>query len=176
MANPSKTLKVLGEDVVHFVSFLNALATGWIFVIMLIMVCDILGRVIFNHPLTGTPEIVRISLVGIVFLQMPHTFWMGRHIRSDLIVNRLRTRYRDLLNTASFLFIALVFWGILFSSYGTTVTSWKLLEIEGEGALRVPVYPIRTIIMMGSFFTASMFTFRFIRNLVLMAQKKSVGR
>ena len=54
-------------------SVMNAVATFWIFVIMFLMTGDVLGRVLFNRPITGTPEIVKVSIVGIVFLQIPHT-------------------------------------------------------------------------------------------------------
>ena len=36
------------------------------------------------------------------------------------------------------------------SSWSGTIYAWKIFEYEGEGALRVPVYPIKSLILLGS--------------------------
>ena len=160
---------------VKMVSVMNALATGWIFFIMLLMVADVAGRALFNHPIAGTPEIVKVSLVGIIFLQMPHTFWVGRHIRSELIVSRLKSPYRDLLEMTARLLVVLIFLGIFVSSWDRTLNSWTLLEFEGEGALRVPVYPIRTLILVGSILTSCLFVYRFFESAVHLIKRRDRG-
>ena len=140
----------LENGVIKFTSGMNAVATFWIFVIMFLMTGDVLGRVLFNHPITGTPEIVKVSIVGIVFLQIPHTLWINRHIRSDVIIARLKPNTQQIIHILVYLLGVAVFVGIFYSSWGDTITAWQKHEIEGEGALRVPVYPIRTIILLGS--------------------------
>ena len=87
MAAP--TVQGVGKGFVKFVSILNAMATLWIFLIMFLTTADVLGRMFFNAPITGTPELIKVSLVGIVFMQLSHTFWMNRHIRSELILSKL---------------------------------------------------------------------------------------
>lgn len=158
----------VGKGFVKFVSALNAMATVWIFLIMFLTTGDVLGRVFFNAPITGTPELIKVSLVGIVFMQLPHAFWMNRHIRSDLILTKLGPTSRELFNGLAYLVGAAVFLGIFATSWSVTVTSWEILEYEGEGALRVPVYPIRTIILLGSLVTSILFTVRFIQKIRLM--------
>lgn len=140
-----------------FTAVLNAIATIWIFAIMFLMAGDVLGRIFLNHPITGTPELVKISIVGIVFMQMPHTLLKGRHIRSEIIVQRLKITKSIWLELLASLAGALVFIALFVASWSATVTSWEILEYEGEGALRVPVYPIRSIILLGSALTAIIF-------------------
>jgi TRAP-type mannitol/chloroaromatic compound transport system permease small subunit len=57
---------------------------------------------------------------------------------------------REVLNVPIYLLGATIFVLIFISNWGPTLLSWKILEIEGEGALQVPVYPVRSIILLGS--------------------------
>jgi TRAP-type C4-dicarboxylate transport system permease small subunit len=102
---------------------------------------------------------------------------MNRHIRSELILSKLGPINRELFNSLAYLMGAAVFFGILVTSWSATVTSWEILEYEGEGALRVPVYPIRTIILLGSLVTSVLLTVRFIQNIRIMfrANRKKEG-
>ena len=68
-----------------------------------------------------------------------------------------------------------VFVGIMWASWGDTIIAWQKLEIEGEGALRVPVYPIRTIIILGSLMTAIHFAIKVIQTVMDM-RKNPPGR
>ena len=73
-------------------ALLNAVGTAWIGVITVLITCDILGRVLFNSPIIGVPEIVKVSVVAIVWLQMSYTLKIGGHIRSDVVLDRLSPR------------------------------------------------------------------------------------
>jgi TRAP-type mannitol/chloroaromatic compound transport system permease small subunit len=90
-------------------------------------------------------------------MQMPHTLLKGRHIRSEIIINRLNVSKSMWLELLSSVAGALVFIALFVASWPATITSWEILEYEGEGALRVPVYPIRSIILLGSALTAIIF-------------------
>jgi TRAP-type C4-dicarboxylate transport system permease small subunit len=158
-------IRGVGKGFAKFVSALNAMATAWIFLLMFLTTADVLGRVLFSAPITGTPELIKVSLVGIIFMQLPHTFWMNRHIRSELILTKLGPTGRELLNSLAYLVGAAVFVGIFATSWSGAVMSWEILEYEGEGALRVPVYPIRTLILLGSLVTSILLTVRFIQNI-----------
>ena len=174
MANP--VTNRFGKGFLKVVSAMNAIATFWIFLIMFLMTGDVFGRVLFSLPITGTPELVKVSLVGIIFMQMPHTFWMNRHIRSEFILMKVGPVSRGVLNCVAYLLGAAIFLGIFVSSWSATVMSWDILEFEGEGALRVPVYPIRTIILVGSSLTAILFAVRFIQNIHLISKISRQGK
>lgn len=142
--------KAAGKAFLSLSAGMSKLAAFWIFVLMVFMIADILGRVLFNHPLQGTYEIVKVSIVGIVFLQAPHTLWRDRHIRSHLLLATLGPRPREVLNTFTHLLGTAVFALIFLSNWAPTLLSWRILEIEGDGTLRVPVYPVRSILLLGS--------------------------
>ena len=49
---------------------LNVIGTAGIFLLMLLINADVLGRSLFDRPISGVPEIVSLSIVAIVFLQI----------------------------------------------------------------------------------------------------------
>jgi TRAP-type mannitol/chloroaromatic compound transport system permease small subunit len=149
----------------RFGSVLNACASFWIFLIMFLVTGDVLGRVLLNHPITGTPEFVKVSIVGIVFMQIPHTLWMRRHIRSEILIRRVNGAARELFNVFAYLLGLSVFLAIFISTWDATVTSWQILEFEGEGAVRIPTYPIRTLILLGSAMTAILYASRLFQSI-----------
>ena len=56
---------------------------------IMFVVLDVGGRVLFNFPLTGVPEIIKISNPMIAFLQITYVLYAGRHIRTDILIDRM---------------------------------------------------------------------------------------
>ncbi len=71
----------------------NVVATLWILGLMVLIVADVLGRETLGQPIAGVPEMVKYSIVGIVFLQIAHTHRKGEMIRSTGILGMLTARY-----------------------------------------------------------------------------------
>ena len=68
---------------------MNVLGTCMVMFIMLVVLTDVAGRFLFSKPLTGTPEIVAMSIAVIVYLQFPSTLRAGRVISADGLVEML---------------------------------------------------------------------------------------
>lgn len=166
-----QAMENLRKAFLRFGSVLNACASVWIFLIMFLVTGDVLGRVFLNHPITGTPEFVKISIVGIVFMQIPHTLWMKRHIRSDMLLQRMGGGVREMFHAFSYLLGLAIFLVIFVSSWDPTMTAWEILEFEGEGAVRIPTYPIRTLILIGSAMTALIYAGRLFQSLRMIVKK-----
>jgi len=130
---------------------LLATAAMLAFLICFLVCADVIGRVVFNSPVKGTPEIVSFSIVVICFLQAPFAIRSGGMIHVDAITSHLAPRLRRALEIISYLlgiaFFALVCWG----SFEPALHAWNSNEFEGEGALRVPVWPTRFIVILGTF-------------------------
>ena len=62
---------VLTRVFARVLQILSSLGTAWIFLLMLVITVDVVGRTAFTSPLPGVPELVSISIVGIVFLSLP---------------------------------------------------------------------------------------------------------
>ena len=61
---------------------------------------------------------------------------------------------QKLMRTLSSLLGFLFFLAIVYSSWGPFVEAASIGEYEGEGALRVPTYPVRLLIVLTSVFAA----------------------
>lgn len=133
---------------------LLATAAMLAFLICFLVCADVIGRVVFNSPVKGTPEMVSFSIVIICFLQAPFAIRSGGMIFVDAVTSRLPPLAQRVLEIISYLlgitFFALVCWG----SLDPAMHAWTSNEFEGEGALRVPVWPARFIIILGTFLAA----------------------
>ena len=155
----------------YFTAGIGVLASFWLLVLTFLMSSDVLGRIFFNSPIIGTPEIVKVSIVAIVFLMIPHTLYQKRHIRSDIILSRVGSVTREIINAPIYLLGAALFIVVFKSSWPSAVNSWQLLEYTGEGAVRVPTYPVRTIILLGSVTTAIHFLAQFVQSIIFIYRR-----
>jgi TRAP-type C4-dicarboxylate transport system permease small subunit len=141
---------VLERTANQLVRILLAIAAIIIFCLSFLVVADVLGRAVFNSPVKGTPEIVSMSIVIICFLLAAYAVQSGAMLRTDVIVGMFGSRGQDFADLLSGLlgvvFFALIVWG----SFEPTIHAWTSGEFEGEGALRVPVWPARVVVMAGA--------------------------
>lgn len=136
---------------------LNALGTLWIVALMLLVNSDVLGRELFNAPVRGTTELVALSIVGIVFLQLADTLATGRLTRADVLLDRLK-RVRPwlaaLLQAVYHVVGALLMAVILWAAWEPLVESIRIQEYVGAlGDFTAPVWPVRLIMLIGMLVT-----------------------
>lgn len=141
----------------RLVRLLLAAAALLAFSLSFLVVADVVGRVAFNSPVQGTPEIVSMSIVIICFLLAGYAVQSGGMLSADVLVDMLGASARvwvalitGLLGTGFFFLIA---WG----SVEPLGHAWNSGEFEGEGALRVPVWPARLVVLLGSFLVAMIY-------------------
>ncbi len=128
---------------------LMVLAAFWAFVLCFITLADIICRAL-NYPLQGTKEIIANSVVIIVFLQIGFAVRSRSMLGADFLINSFGPNTRRYLAVFGFLLGAL-FFAILFKgAIGPALRSYANGEFDGEGALRVPVWPTRFTILIGS--------------------------
>ena len=137
----------------YIISVMNSIGTAWVFVLLAIINLDILGRAIFNHPLRGVPEIVSLSIVACVFLQLAHTLKVGRLTRSEVLLNFLDARLPWLSGIIKGIY-SLVGAGLMMlllqASYPLFTKAWQIDEYVGaEGDFTAPVWPVKLIILVG---------------------------
>lgn len=129
--------------------------------LMLLIVCDILARNIFNSPIRGVPEIARESIVAIVFLSLPFSLANDRWIKSDLLVRPIVQHAPGfaMYMMAFFHSLSSLIMGIIaFESLRLLMISVQIGDYVGaQGIFTFPVWPVKTIIVMGSLLTAVVF-------------------
>jgi TRAP-type mannitol/chloroaromatic compound transport system permease small subunit len=150
-------------------SALNSIGTLWIFTLMVVISTDVIGRTVFNSPLPGVLELVRLSIVGIVFIQLGHTLRAGRITRADNLIHLLQKRLPRLGFGMQALFELAgtgIFVVLFQASLPLFVRSWTSAEYAGiEGYITYPVWPVRLIILIGSFCAGLQFLLFAIRDL-----------
>lgn len=134
----------------RIVRVMLACAAIIIFLLGFLVCADVIGRAFFNAPVKGTPEIVSMSIVIICFLLAGYAVQSGGMIYTGVIVDIFGVRGRafaQLLSAA----LGIAFFGtIVWGSYEPMLHAVASGEYEGEGALRVPVWPARAVVVIGS--------------------------
>jgi len=72
---------------------MNAAGVVWVFALTFLICADITGRTVFDSPIRGVPEMVSLSLVACVFLQLAYAIHQGRLTRAGMLVERLEVRH-----------------------------------------------------------------------------------
>ena len=110
--------------------------------------CGIVSRYVFGKPIPGVYDIVQLLLVWVVFLSLAFTQKEKRHIRVEIILNRISHRSRKYFDIASEIsggiFCTLMSWQ-------SAKMAWSsLLDQEyWPGLLRVPIYPSKAALFFG---------------------------
>lgn len=148
---------------------MNALGTLWILALMVLINADVLGRNLLGAPVRGVPELVALSIVGIVFLQLADTLRSGRFTRADVLLDRLarsRPRLHDALHALFHAVGAALMGVILWASWEPLVESIRIREYVGAiGDFQAPVWPIRLITLIGLAVTALCFLLLMVHDL-----------
>ena len=87
---------------------LEAIAAGLVTGLILVTCVDVVGRYVFNNPLTGAYEITQVLLGALVFVAMPLTTGKGGHVEVDLLMPLLPTAVRRALGQIGGVVAALV--------------------------------------------------------------------
>ncbi len=134
---------------------LLVLAAVLAFLLCFLVVGDVLGRVVFNAPIKGTPEIVSTSIVIICFLQAGFAIRSGGMLNVDVLVKRLPPAAQSVAASLGALLGLAFFAFICYASLEGAAHAWNSNEFEGEGALRVPAWPTRFAVVLGTALAAS---------------------
>lgn len=135
-------------------SAMNAIGTVLVLFIMVVILVDVLGRALFKAPLSGTAEIVAMSIAAIVFLQFPSTLRAGRVIQTDGLLEWVGARS---VRAEQYLLAAYhVLGGAMFVVVSAFVAPlalgvWRNAEFYGNiGVFAFPKWPVFAVIAFGS--------------------------
>ena len=158
------------------VTGLNTIGTTWIFFLMILINIDVLSRYLFNFPIQGVTEIVELSIVGIVFLQISDAVRSGRLTRSDGVYKQILKRWPKFGYFLGIIFDlagTLFFVSILLGAIPRFIEAYERNYFAGnEGLFVVPVWPIRLILVIGSIVVALQFMILAFKNFKLFISSK----
>ncbi len=137
-----------------FVGGLNNVGTVLIFALVVMINLDVFSRFLFNAPIDGVTELVELSIVAIVFLQLPDAIRAGRLTRSDGLYCRIQKSHPRLGSAMGAFFDlagAVFFITIIMGSVPRFVDAWERSYFAGnKGIFVVPVWPVRLILVIGA--------------------------
>lgn len=134
------------------------------FLLCFLVVADVIGRGAFNSPVKGTTEIVSLSIVVICFLQAGFAIRSGGMLNVDMFVSKGSPRTQSVMACVAAL-AGLVFFAIIcYGSVEGAMHAWTSNEFEGEGALRVPVWPARFVVVIGTFLASVSYLLMLLQN------------
>jgi len=136
------------------VGVLNAAGVVWVFALMFLISADITARTLFDDPIAGVTEMVSLSLVACVFLQLAHAVLHGRLMRVEMFLAPLEQRAPAAASAWHALFGLLGFGllaALVLGTWPDLDAAWTTSEFAGvEGIFTMPVWPIKLLIVVGS--------------------------
>jgi TRAP-type C4-dicarboxylate transport system permease small subunit len=142
--------QVLGR----ILSTLNFGASVLTLAIMVLIGVDVFGRALFGRPLYGVPEITKLSIVCLVWLQMAYTLHVRKHLRADTLLGIMPSAGRRVVMLANGIGGVFVFSVIASYGYFELARAWSTGTFEGEDPVRLPIWPVWLILVVGAALTA----------------------
>ncbi|MDA0984132.1 MAG: TRAP transporter small permease [Proteobacteria bacterium] len=117
----------------------NLLAAFFIFGLMLLGIVQVLGRQLFNMPLSGYIDFVELSMAAFAFLGVAYCQRMGGHVRMEMALKALKGRPQWVLEAFGTL-VGLGIVGVLvWYGYTHFLRAWQLGDSTIDAEL--PVWP-----------------------------------
>jgi TRAP-type C4-dicarboxylate transport system permease small subunit len=142
---------------------LNAVASLWVLFLVGLISTDVIGRAFFNSPLPGVPEIVKFSIVGMVWLWMAYALRTGAQLRTNLILGRLPPLPQRAVLVLNAAIGAGLFAMIAWLGWVEMEKSYEYGAFEGEEPVRILVWPIWAILVLGAALTCFQYALDTIR-------------
>lgn len=141
------------QTISNFIQRMNILcaliAELLVFLLMLMVTAEIIGRHIFNTPIPGHVESATLSLVLILYMGIAYTQWEKNHIRVDIFISRISGPKRDLIES---LILVLCLIPSVLIAYAAGCKAWYSV-VENEsivgGVIDFPVWPGRCSVTFG---------------------------
>jgi TRAP-type C4-dicarboxylate transport system permease small subunit len=115
---------------------------------MVLVVANIVGRYLFNKPLTGTLEFTESLLVLIIFCSIALTQYDGGHIRVNLITRRLPQPVQRSLTVIAMLCGCAFFTWCSYAAWIFAAEAYSFNEQEW-GEIVFPLWPMKFVVFFG---------------------------
>jgi TRAP-type mannitol/chloroaromatic compound transport system permease small subunit len=115
---------------------------------MFIGAADVIGRYIFNSPITGAMESNKLLMGGMVFFAWAYTLSKRGHVTVDIIFILYPKRVQATLYFIM-LVITLVLFGLIFwQSASTAISDWQAGKLVRT--ILIPIAPFKALVSLGA--------------------------
>lgn len=141
------------ERLLSRLGIVSGLAT---FIIMMVVVCDVVGRGLFNLPLHMSTEISELLMVILVFLGLAAAQGNRQNFAIDIATRHLPESLQHLVEMLGYLFSLLLIALLAWLSTKQAFSAFERGE-TGFGIVAFPVWPARFILALGLWLLALQF-------------------
>ena len=133
--------------------------TLWIFDLMVLVYADVFMRYLFNAPITGVPLVITMSMIAIVFLQLPDALRNGRFIRNAAIIAgmlRARPTLGHALKASYYVPVPCSWPSSSWYTVAVLEEGWKAnIYLGNRGDFTLPEWPFELLMVVGGTWSAS---------------------
>jgi TRAP-type C4-dicarboxylate transport system permease small subunit len=148
---PIKTaLQNTGKGI-RFIENALVFLCGIIFMLLMFLgTADVIGRTIFNKPITGTFEISEIMMGAIVLLGWAYTQKQGEHVSVDLVYDKFPAKIKTIVSIIVTLVVLALFVIIMIKSW---TIAYESVQVGRQFViLHFPSGPFYFLVPVGTFF------------------------
>ena len=149
---------------------------AWLVVILVIgMVYSTIMRYGFGSAPLWTFDFTYYLYAAFFMMGAAYTLRLKAHVRVDVFYRMLSPRWRGIVD----IFLSLIcffplFFAVLYFSMDNVSHSWRVGERAVESVIRVPIYPLKTIIPIVCVMMLLQGTAEFIRDLFLVITRREL--
>ncbi len=133
------------DQKLHKLEKLSAIAGGIvIFLVILLTTINVLGRWIFNLPISGYIDWTEQAMAFLAFLAIAYTQRLGGHIRMDIILRKINKRMLWLIEAITTSVMFLLTCILIYGTWLHFLRAWQL----GDSSLDIdlPIWPAKLIV------------------------------
>ena len=157
-------LKYVSGFAANICSWASAFSGILLVAMVLLIAVTVTGRYLFNQPVTGANEILRLALLGVAFLALGEVELRNRHIKITMFSDKLPHNAKLLLEFA----ISILSIGIL------VLLTWKSFDLAYENwqdrtetlVLGIPIYLVMFAMTIGAFLSVISFLVGFFQSII----------
>lgn len=139
----------LKREVHRVTHLLSWVASGVIFLMMLLTFGDFFGRYALKRPITGSQDVTEMMMVIVVFFGFAYTANAKGHVNVDLLTSRFSRHTQAILgmltSSASLVIFALISWQLYLQAWDHLLNPNIVSQTIG-----VPVGPFRLVAAIGA--------------------------
>jgi len=154
--SPKLALKRVSEGITNVCGWASALAGILLVGMVFLIAVTVIGRYVFNQPVTGANEILRLALLGVAFLSLGEVEMRGRHIKVKMLSDKLPADARLILDFSMSILSVGVLVLLTWKSFDLAYDNW--LDRTETLVLGLPIYAVMFAMVAGAFLSLLSFT------------------
>jgi C4-dicarboxylate transporter, DctQ subunit len=124
--------------------FFNLVAAGFIFGLMFLGIAQVLGRTLFNLPISGYIDLVELSMATFAFLGIAYCQRQGGHVRMEMVLKFAQGRWQWALEVFGTLVALGIIAVLIWYGYEHFLRAWKFGDSTIDAEL--PVWPSKLVV------------------------------